>query len=371
MLKRPTRAIIHRDALSHNYRELQRSLSPETGIMAVVKADAYGHGAGRVAAELKALGCEFFAVALAREAIALRESGITSPILVLGGVWRDDLDLIFTLGLTPVIHDMESTLLVQEKAAREKIVKPVHLKIDTGMSRIGIRPGETLSFLEKFKEMENLSLEGLLSHFSEAEVAGSEFSSAQLSAFNKTAALIKEQGFKVKYRHMANSAAILNLRGSHFDFVRPGIMLYGSYPAEVLRQKISLKPVMEFKTRVLQLKHLPAGSPVSYGQTFVTERDSIIATLPVGYGDGLPRKLSGCGDLIIRGKKAPIRGLICMDLTMCDVTEIPGVKKGDEVTIIGRDGDEEITASEIAEKTGTISYEIFCNITKRVPRIYR
>ena len=371
MLKRPTHAIIHREALCHNYRELQRSLSAETALMAVVKADAYGHGAVSVAAELAAAGCKFFAVALASEAIELRETGITAPILILGGVWREDLDHIFNLRLTPVIHDIESALLIQEKAAKEKVVKPVHLKIDTGMARMGIRPDEAPFFLERFKEMKNLCLEGLLSHFSEAEVLGSEFSATQLRAFKETAGLTRERGYKIKYRHMANSAAIVLIRDSHFDLVRPGIMLYGSYPAGLSTQEIDLKPVMELKTRVLQLKRLPAGSPVSYGQTFVTERDSIIATLPVGYGDGLPRKLSGAGDVIIRGKRAPIRGLICMDLTMCDVTDIPGVKKGDEVTIIGRDGTEEITASEIAEKTGTISYEIFCNITKRVPRIYQ
>lgn len=338
--------------------------------MAVVKADAYGHGADVLAAELAAAGCGFFAVAIASEGAALRESGITAPILVLGGVCGEDLELIFSMGLTPVIHSMESALLIEEKAAKEKVIKPVHLKVDTGMARLGIRPEALPSFLETLKGLESLSLEGLLSHFSEAEVPESEFTAAQLRSFNEASVLTARAGFNVKYRHMANSAATVGLKESHLDLVRPGIMLYGAYPAESLKEKIDLKPVMELKTRVLQIKDLPAGSPISYGRTYVTRRDSLIATLPIGYGDGLPRALSGSGDVLIKGRRAPIRGLICMDLTVCDVTEIPGVKKGDEITIIGADGSEEITASEIAEKTGTISYEVFCNISKRVPRIY-
>jgi len=370
LLKRPTRAIIHRDALCHNYRELRANLSSNTEVMAVVKADAYGHGAAAVAAELVAAGCEFFAVALASEGVALRESGITAPILVLAGVLRENLSLLFEMRLTPVIHSMESALLIQEKAAKKDIVKAVHLKIDTGMARIGVRPADVPLFLQGLKGLANLRLEGLLSHFAEAEIPGSEFSAAQLHDFKETITQTSDLGFHIKYRHMANSAAVVNLKESHFDLVRPGIMLYGSYPSSYIAKKIRLKPVMELKTRILQLKHLPSGTPVSYGRTFVTTQDSIMATLPIGYGDGLPRTLSGKGDVLIRGKRAPIRGLICMDLTMCDVTHIPGVKEGDEVTLIGRDGSKEITASEIGEKTGTISYEIFCNISKRVPRIY-
>jgi len=370
LLKRPTRAIIHRDALCQNYRELRANLSSNTGVIAVVKADAYGHGAAAVAAELTTAGCEFFAVALASEGADLRESGITAPILVLAGVWRDDLSLIFDADLTPVIHNAESARLIQEQAAEKNTVKAMHLKIDTGMSRIGVRPHELTSFLNTLKGLANLRLEGLLSHFAEAEVAGSEFSAAQLHNFNETITQTAEAGFHVKYRHMANSAAAVGIKESHFDLIRPGIMLYGSYPAAHLAKKIRLKPVMELKTRILQIKRLPTGTPVSYGRTFITTRETIIATLPLGYGDGLPRKLSAEGHVLIRGKRAPIAGLICMDLTMCDVSDIPGVKAGDEVTLIGRDGSEEITASEIAEKTGTISYEIFCNISKRVPRIY-
>ncbi len=338
--------------------------------MAVVKADAYGHGALTVASELAGLGCPSFAVALASEGAALRESGITAPILVLGGIFSGDCEIIFSHKLTPVIHNIESALLIQKEAEAKGLVKPVHLKIDTGMSRIGIMPSEAHSFFERLKGLTNIRLDGLLSHFAEADVPESPFSASQLKAFQETTALAQRLGFNVKYLHMANSAAMVRMKEAHFNFVRPGIMLYGSYPAKDLAQKVCLKPVMELKTGVLQLKRLPAGSPVSYGRTFVTKRDSLVATLPVGYGDGLPRTLSGRGHVLIRGARAPIIGLICMDLTICDVTDIKGVSVDDEVTIIGRQGNEEITASELAGLTGTISYEIFCNISKRVPRIY-
>jgi len=367
---RPTRAIIHRDAIAHNYREIQALLSPKAEVMAVVKADAYGHGAPAVAAELSALGCPAFAVALASEGAVLRESGITAPIIVLGGIFHEDCHIIFRDNLTPVIHNLESALLIQRLAEAEGLIKDVHLKIDTGMARIGIRPSDIPSFFKRLTCLKNIRLEGLLSHFVEADVPGSPFTTSQLKAFKEAAELAARLGFDVKYLHMANSAAIARMKEAHFDLVRPGIMLYGSYPAPDLTEKIRLKPVMELKTEVLQLKCLPAGSPVSYGRTFVTERDSLIATLPVGYGDGLPRSLSGKGDVLIKGARAPIIGLICMDLTVCDVTDIKGVQPGDEVTIIGRDGDEEIRAEELAKKTGTISYEIFCNISKRVPRVY-
>jgi len=370
LTSRATRAIIHTDAIGHNYRELCALLSPTAQIMAVVKADAYGHGACEVSAELTALGCPSFAVALASEGVKLRDSGITAPIFVLGGLFSNDCDIIFSHNLTPVIHNISSALLIQDKAEAVGIVKAVHLKIDTGMSRIGIRPSEAASFFKRLKGLKNICLEGLLSHFVEADVPESPFSALQLKDFQKTADLAQDLGFKVKYLHIANSAAIVRMKEAHLDLVRPGIMLYGSYPAVDMEKSITLKPVMEFKTEILQLKNLPAGSPVSYGRTFTTKRESLVAALPVGYGDGLPRSLSGKGDVLIRGQRAPIIGLICMDLTMCDVTDIKGVTTGDEVTIIGRDGDEEITAKELAELTGTISYEIFCNISKRVPRVY-
>ncbi len=370
MRNRPTRAIIDLGALGHNYQSLCSRLAPGTGIIAVVKADAYGHGALRVASKLERLGCPFFGVALASEGAELRRSGITSPILVLGGVFREDGDLIFTEDLTPVIHNAESAGLVQEWAEARGVKKAVHLMIDTGMARMGIRPDQAPKFLAALREMKNINLEGMLSHFAEAEIKDSTFSKVQLRAFKDSAALAARLGFTIKYTHMANSAATVRLSESHFNMVRPGIMLYGSYPAPDLGKAIDLKPVMELKTEVLQIKHLPAGSPVSYDRTFITEGDSIMATLPVGYGDGLPRSLSNRGHVLIRGQRAPIRGLVCMDLTVCDVTGIKGVRPGDEAVIIGRQGTEEVRAEDIAAMTGTISYEVFCKISKRVPRIF-
>jgi len=368
--RRPTKAIIHRDAIGHNFEELKKTLPPTADIMAVVKADAYGHGACAVAAELSARGCPSFAVALASEGAELRESGITEPIIILGGIFSGDCEVIFSHDLTPVIHNFESASLINKTAKALGLVKPVHLKIDTGMARIGIRPSEAHDFFERLKGLANIRLEGLLSHFVEADVPKSPFSALQLKTFQETTDLAIGLGFNVKYLHMANSAAIVRMKEAHFNLVRPGIMLYGSYPAPDLTKAIDLKAVMELKTKVLQLKKLPEGTPVSYGRTFTTKRDSLVAVLPLGYGDGLPRNLSGRGDVLIKGARAPIIGLICMDLTVCDVTDIKDVSVGDDVTIIGQDSGEQITAEEIARITGTISYEVFCNISKRVPRIY-
>ncbi len=368
---RPTCALIDLGALRHNYKRLSDIVADKTAIMAVVKADAYGHGAAAIAPELERQGCRYFAVALATEGAALRDAGITSPILVLGGVFRDDCTLLFEHDLTPVVHNTASAALLDEEARARGIIKPVHLKIDTGMARLGIRTSALTAFLEKFKEMKNLRLEGLFSHFAEADIPDSPFTREQLRAFNSAATLAQSLGFSIKYLHMANSAATARLPESHFNMVRPGIMLYGASPAPDLAEKMDLRPLMTLKTEVLQIQRLPAGRPVSYGRTFVTERDSIMATLPIGYGDGLPRALSNRGHVLIGGTRAPIRGTVCMDLIMCDVTDIPGVRPGDEAVVIGRQGAEEITADEIAGLAGTISYEIFCGVSKRVPRVYR
>jgi len=368
---RPTRALIDLDALGHNYRRLCSRLTRGTVIMAVVKADAYGHGAARVGLELERLGCPFFAVALASEGVELRRAGLQAPVLVLGGVFREDMEAIFSHDLTPVIHSVESASLVQEGATARGVKKAVHLKIDTGMARIGIRPKEALAFLQGLEgDFPNISLEGMLSHFAESEAPESAFTARQLKAFKETAALAQGLGMEIKYLHMANSAAMARLKEAHFNMVRPGIMLYGACPAPDLEVEMDLRPVMKFTTEVLQIKRLPAGSPVSYGRTFVTTRDSLMATLPVGYGDGLPRSLSNRGHVLIRGVKAPIRGLVCMDLTVCDVTDIEGAAPGDEAVLIGAQGPEEITAREIAAMTGTISYEVFCNVSGRVPRVF-
>ncbi len=370
MRDRPTRALIDLGALRHNYNRLRKIVSTETTIMAIVKADAYGHGAVPLARELESQGCAFFGVALATEGAALRQAGITSPILVLGGVFRDDCELLFEHSLTPVVHNTASALILEEEARRRNTTKAVHIKVDTGMARLGVFPEDMPSFLKMISKKTNLRIEGLFSHFAEADMPASAFTKKQLKRFKAVVALAQSLGFSIKYLHMANSAAMARTPETHFNMVRPGIMLLGASPAPGLAGQMGLRPLMTLRTEVLQVRRLRAGSPVSYGRTFTTGRDSIIATLPIGYGDGLPRALSNRGSVLIGGARAPIRGTVCMDLIMCDVTDIPGVKPGDEAIVMGSQGKEKITAEEIAGLADTISYEIFCNISKRVPRVY-
>lgn len=368
--KRPTSAYIDTEALKFNYLQLRRQVSENTKFMAIVKANAYGHGDLEAAKVLQSLGCEYLGVAIPEEGAKLRLGGIKSPIVILGGVYPGQFSEIFELDLTPVVFDVDTARLLNDFAKKAGVKKKVHVKIDTGMGRLGLLPAQIEGFFKEFKSLSGLKLEAVLSHFAESESLDPSYSQAQLGLFKKAVEEIKGLGVIPDFMDMANSAAAVNLKDSQLNLIRPGIMLYGSYPARHLREKITLKPVMELKTRILHLKGLGPGSSVSYGRKFITKRDSLIAILPIGYADGLPRRLTGVGEVLIRGKRAPIAGAVCMDLTMADVTGIPGVAVGDEAVIIGRQGGQEITAEDIAEKTGTISYEIFCNVSPRVPRIY-
>ncbi|MBI5643477.1 MAG: alanine racemase [Deltaproteobacteria bacterium] len=370
MDRRPTSAIIDTGALKFNYAELEKKISGTTRIMAVVKANAYGHGDVEAARAFESAGCRFFGVATVEEGVKIRVGGIISPVIVLGGIYQGQIKETFEFDLTPVVFDIEIARAINSFALQQGLIKKVHVKIDTGMGRIGLMPKEIEGFFREFKTLSNLKAEAVLSHFVEAESPDKEFTKRQLELFLKTVEQIKGMGVTPEFIDMANSAAAVDYAPSHLNLIRPGIMLYGSYPAKHFNDKIPLKPALELKTRILHIKTIAAGSSVSYGRRFTAKRESVIATLPIGYGDGLPRKLTGTGEVLIRGKRAPIAGTVCMDLTMCDVTDIPGVAKGDEAVIIGRQGKEEIRAEEIAEKAGTISYEIFCNISPRVPRIY-
>lgn len=339
-------------------------------MMAVVKANAYGHGAVEVARTIETLGDAFFGVAILEEGAALREAGITSPIAVLGGMFPDQAPDLVEYDLTPVVFDMAAARALDEAAKKRAVDLPIHVKIDTGMGRLGILPEEAGPFFSELKELRNLRVEALLSHFAESEAEEKEFSRRQLSKFLKAVEEVRSLGFNPSLLEMANSAALVDIEEARLGMVRPGIMLYGSYPATRLRESIKLKPVMQLKTRILFLKSVPAGFTVSYGRRFTTKRPSLIATLPIGYADGLPRTLGNSGEVIIGGHRAPIAGTVCMDLIMVDVTDVPGVQAGDEAVIIGSQGSEAITAEEVAEKAGTISYEIFCRLSARVPRVY-
>lgn len=368
--KRPTSAFIDREALRFNYRQLRSRIPAGAAMMAVVKADAYGHGDIEVARVLEAMGSEFFGVAIPEEGARLREAGIKRPVAVLGGIFPDQAGDVFDYDLTPVVFDMKTARSLDSEARKRGAIKKIHVKIDTGMGRLGLLPSEAGRFFAGLKELHNLTVEAVLSHFAESESADKVFSESQLSDFKRSLEEIRGMGFDPLFTEIANSAAIVDLESSHHSLVRPGIMLYGSYPAERLRERLELKPVLQLKTRILHLKGVPPGFSVSYGRRFATKRQSMIATLPIGYADGLPRRLEGKGEALVGGKRVPLVGAICMDLAMADVTDVPDAKAGDEVVIIGSQGAETITAEEVAGKAGTISYEIFCGISRRVPRVY-
>jgi len=338
--------------------------------MAIVKANAYGHGDVEVARIMESVGCEYLGVAIPEEGERLRAHGITRPIVVLGGIYNGQIEDIFSLDLTPVVYDISSARFINDYAKKLGVHKNIHVKIDTGMGRLGLLDYQIEPFFVALRDLTSLKLEAVLSHFSEAEDADSDYTGAQLKAFAQAMEIIKGLDFSPDFVDIANSAAVVGHPDTALGLIRPGIMLYGAYPSEKMRKKIGLKPVMCLKTRIIHTKHVPAGFFVSYGRTFTTTRESIIATLPIGYGDGLPRRLTGTGEALIRGLRAPIAGAVCMDLTMCDVTDIPDVTAGDEVVLMGCQDNEKITAEEIAKKVGTISYEIFCNISARVPRVY-
>ncbi len=368
--RRPTLAIIDRAAIQSNYLELKRNVAEDVEILAVVKANAYGHGAVETAKALEQAGCSFFGVAMCEEGVELREAGIKSPIIVLGGVYPNQIRDAVEYGLTPVIFDIETARILDNLSAKTGKRVNIHIKVDTGMGRLGLLPYQVIPFFKTLKGLANLEVEGILSHFAEADEEDKEFSEEQLNVFLKIIKVVNELGFDPRLMHLANSAAIIGHVDSHFNLVRPGIMLYGAYPARHMVEKIDLKPAMRLVTQIVHVKKAPKDFPVSYGRKFITKRDSIIAAIPIGYGDGYPRSLSNKGEVLIRGRRARVAGVVCMDITMLDVTHIKDVSAGDEVVLMGKQGEDEITAYELAEKADTISYEILCGITSRVPRVY-
>ena len=373
-MSRPTIAEIDLDALRFNLNQLRGLTAGKAEILAVVKANAYGHGAPEIARELESAGARIFGVATTEEGIELRLSGITAPILVLGGTYPQEIGRILANRLTPVIYDLEIARAFQARAAKERKRLSVHLKIDTGMNRLGISWRQWASALKVLAGLKNLKVEGLLSHFSVAESDGSDdqaFTDEQLARFTKCLDLARQWGIKASLVHLANSAAATLRQSARFNLVRTGLMLYGYHPSPNLRRLISLKPVLRWKTAILSLKPVPAGDPVSYGRTYHCCKESWIAVLPVGYADGYSRRLSNRGEVIIRGKRAKVLGMVCMDLTMVDVSEIPGVQVGDEVVLLGKQGPEEITAAEMAGWIESIPYEVLCSIGKRVTRVYQ
>ncbi|MBM4307324.1 MAG: alanine racemase [Deltaproteobacteria bacterium] len=368
-LGRPTVAEIDLRALAFNYQQIKKQIPTGVSILAVVKADAYGHGAGPVSLKLEKIGADYLGVAIPEEGMALRKGGVKTPILILGGMFQEDAEAILRYGLTPVVFDIDSLRRLSKAAKNKRKKARVHLKVDTGMGRLGVPFHLFSAFLKETQKFSNIEIEGLLSHFSMTDEEES-YTSSQWEKFQQAVNLAKEMGVSSRYIHMANSATSTVFPEYSGNLIRPGIMLYGSYPSSTFEKRIKLKPVLTLKTRIHFLKSVPAGSRISYGGTFVTRRESLIATLPIGYADGYSTRLSNQGEVLIRGKRSPVVGKVCMDLIMADVTNVPGVSKGDEVILIGRQGREQITADEVARKIGSIPYEVLCLIGKRVPRMY-
>jgi alanine racemase len=369
--RRPTCAEIDLDALAWNFREVRRVAGEGVRVMCVVKADAYGHGARECALRLEREGADWFAVALPEEGAALRDAGVTKPILCLEGFWEGQAALCVGERLTPIVFRLD-TVEQFDRAAREaNIVADVHVKIDTGMNRLGVRADEAAEFAARLRDFKNIRVGGLLTHFASADELEAEgFTRGQAARFASAVETFRAVGHEPTVEHLSNSAATFARVAAGASLVRPGGALYGLW-RDVLRPQSTppaLRPVMAWRTRIALLKRVPAGETLGYGRTHTLKRDSLIATLPVGYADGFRRALSNRGRVLVRGRFAPVVGRVSMDLTIIDVTEVSGVSQDDPVTLIGADGDREITAEEFARAAGTISYEITCGVGARVPR---
>jgi alanine racemase len=368
---RPVWAEVDLDKLAHNMREIRRN-AVSKDIIAVIKADGYGHGALDIAPTLLENGATRIAVAVLNEAVELRRGGIEEPIMVLGFTPPSLIDMLLRYDIEQTVYSYDLAKEISQLAKKKNKVAKIHIALDTGMGRIGFLPDdESAEVVYKISKLPNIIIEGLFSHFSSADEDDKTYTDMQLDRYTAFYNKLISSGVKVNIRHIANSAAIIDMPQSHFEAVRPGIILYGYYPSEqVFKNKIDLKPVMSLKTNIVHIKNLPAGEYISYGREFKTLRESVIATLPVGYADGYTRLLFNKAKVIINGSFVPVIGRICMDQCMVDVTEIKNVKVGDEVVLMGEQGDLSFTADQIAELIGTINYEITCMISKRVPRVY-
>ena len=360
---RPTWAEISLDSFESNLSEAKNLAGKNTRVMAVVKADAYGHGAARISEAAIRRGADMLGVATVAEAMELREAGVESEILLLGGVDPCEALTVVENSLTPACYSLRTLEALSEAAVRGGKEARYHLKVDTGMTRLGVGAGELESFFAVAAELPGTSLGGVFTHFASAENEDGEYTRHQMKVFREVLSSLDALGVKYGLAHAANSAALQRFPDSRMDMARPGIMLYGSGGLG----EAALRPVMKFKTRIAQTRKAPKGTAVSYGGTFVAKRDSLIATLPVGYADGYPRKLSNRAKVSVGGILAPVAGAVCMDFVMVDVTDVPGVGTGDEVTLFG---DGAVSVEDVSLWAETIPYEILSMISPRVPRVY-
>jgi alanine racemase len=365
-----TWAEVDLDAIAHNARELKEHAGPETELMAVVKANAYGHGAVPVAKTALENGASCLAVNRTLEGVELRQAGLTAPILILGYSLPSEAETIVRWDLTPTVTTVEGALALSAMSDRQGKVTLIHVKVDTGMGRFGLLPDEVVPFVRRIAELPGLKLEGLFTHFAVADLADKTYTCRQFGLYMQVVRQLEDAGFTIPLKHVANSATNLDLPEMHLDMVRCGIALYGLRPSDEVEPAIPLKPAMALKSRVARVRTLPPGSSISYGCTYTTTRPTPVALVPVGYGDGYHRILSNKGSVLIGGKRAPIVGRVCMDQFVVDVTGIDGVRQDDEVVVFGRQGGEEISAEEVAALADTINYEVVTSILPRVTRVY-
>ena len=374
-MKKRTWAEISLQAIEENYKELRRLIGADCRFLGVVKANGYGHGAVEVARRLQTLGADYLAVACLDEAIVLREAGLTLPILILGATPMDFAPALLEYDITQTVFDKETAERLSQMAKGRGQTLKIHIKVDTGMSRLGFlatgqQEEKAVREISALKGLTNLEIEGIFTHFADADTSEA-YTMEQFTTFlNVLERLEREKGMVFAIRHCAASSAVIHYPCTHLDMVRPGLALYGMYPAEDMEQIVKLRPAMSLKSRIIAVRHLKKGTPVSYGRTYVLDRDSTLAVLPIGYADGLHRLCSNGLEVLIKGQRAKQVGRICMDLCMVDVTDIPGVEEGEITTLFGTDGLEEIRVEEMAKKAKTISYELVCAPSPRVPRVY-
>ncbi|MCJ7810578.1 MAG: alanine racemase [Desulfobulbaceae bacterium] len=365
-MERATRAIINLGAIAHNVAGIRKRIGKDRALMAVVKADGYGHGAVEVSLSALKNGATCLGVASPEEADPLRKAGIRVPILVLGLIQPGEACKVAAFGLEQTVCSLEVAEALDQTARSASVKTNIHIKVDTGMGRIGVLPKDALAFARRMNRFKNLNLKGIFSHFPCADERDITFSQGQIRIFDDLVREIEASEIHIPQKHLANSAGVLALPASYYDLVRPGIMIYGLYPSSEVARSVALIPAMTLKTKISYIKQVPAGTPVSYGRTHYTRSDTMVATLPVGYADGYNRRLSNKGCALIHGTRVPLIGRVCMDMCMFDVTGLKEVKQGDEATLFG----ESPTIDEVADSLGTINYEVVCAVGKRVPRVY-
>lgn len=362
---------VNLDAIAQNVKNIKKLIGEKKELMAVVKGNAYGHDILEVSPVVLENGATRLAVARLEEAIFLRKAGITVPILVLGLPLKQQAEFLVSYDITPAVCEFEMIEKLSKSAVQMNKMTKIHLKVDTGMGRIGIFPYDVLRFIKRIKALKNVEIEGIFTHFSVADEKDKFYTEEQFRKFIEILTILEKEGIKIPIKHVGNSATLLDLPHMWLDMVRPGIAIYGLYPSKEVKKTINLIPAQQFKTKIVFIKELPLGESISYGRTYITKRRMRVASLPVGYADGYNRLLSNQGEVLVRGQRVPIIGRVCMDQCMIDVTNLTQVEVGDEVVLWGRQGEEMITVEEIAQKIRTINYEIVhMPDKKRVPKLF-